>query len=71
MNLLPQRLVDNWRVFSGMGLFLVCDLAAVETILGDQVKRPAGEFLAAIFAAIGPRAALAPDPGIRKRVPRA
>jgi hypothetical protein len=55
LNLLPQRLVDNRRVFSRIGLFLVCDLAVVETILEEQIKRPAGEFLAAIFGAIGPQ----------------
>jgi hypothetical protein len=49
---------------------LVENLATVKPVLEDQVKRHAGEFLAPIFGAVGPRAALAPDPGSRKRVPQ-
>jgi len=45
-------------------------LAAVNTILKDQVKRPTGELLTPIFGAAGPRSALALDPGAGKLVPQ-
>ena len=36
-----QRLIDDWRVFAGMGLSLVNDLAAIEAVLQNQVERTA------------------------------
>jgi hypothetical protein len=63
-------LYDDRRVFSGIGLFFVYDLAEVKPVLEDQIKRSAGEFLAPIFGAIGPQPPLALDPGIRKRIPK-
>ena len=70
LDIVPQRLVDNRRVFSGIGIAFVCYLAAVKTVLEDQIKRPTGEPLAAIFGAVGPRSALALDPGVGKLVPQ-
>jgi hypothetical protein len=48
-------------VFSGIGIAFVWYLAAVNTILKDQIKRPTGELLTPIFGAVGPHAALALD----------
>ena len=45
-------------------------LAAVKTVLKDQIKRPTGELLTPIFGAVGPRSALALDPGVGKLVPQ-
>src|SRR5580658_2068251 len=70
LDIVPQRLVDNRRVFSGIGIAFVEYLAAVKPVLKDQIKRPAGELLTPIFGAVGPRSALALDPGAGKRVPQ-
>src|SRR3984893_6874646 len=70
LHIVPQWLVDNRRLFSGIGIAFVGYLAAVKTVLKDQIKCPAGERLAPIFGAVGPRSALALDPGVRKRVPQ-
>jgi hypothetical protein len=43
----PLGLIDNQRVFAGMGLSLVDDLAAIEAVLQYQVERTAREWLAA------------------------
>ncbi len=45
-------------------------LAAVKTVLKDQVKRSAGELLTPIFGAVGPHAALALDPGVSQLFPQ-
>jgi hypothetical protein len=39
LDIVPQRLVDNRRVFSGIGIEFVWYLAAVNTVLKDQIKR--------------------------------
>jgi hypothetical protein len=57
-------------VFSGIGIAFVWYLAAVNTVLKDQIKRPTGELLAPIRGAVGPHAALALYPGVGKRVPQ-
>jgi hypothetical protein len=38
--------------------------------LEDQIQRPTGELLAPIFGAVGPRSALALNPGVGKLVPK-
>src|SRR5215831_8739231 len=43
----PQRLIDDRRVFAGMALCLVNDLAAIEAVLQYQVERTAREWLTA------------------------
>jgi hypothetical protein len=48
----------------------VCYLAAVNAILKDQIKCPTGELLTLIFGAVGPRSALALDPGAGKLFPQ-
>jgi hypothetical protein len=45
-------------------------LAAVKTVLKDQIKCPTGELLAPICGAVGPHAALALYPGIIKLFPK-
>ena len=47
LNRIPQRLIDDRRVFAGMGLALVNDLAAIDAVLQNQVERAARERLAA------------------------
>src|SRR6516162_9013595 len=46
LNRIPQRLVDDWRVFARMGLSPVNDLAAIGAVPQHQVERPAREWLA-------------------------
>jgi len=70
LDIVPQRLVDNRRVFSGIGIAFVGYLAAVKTVLKDQIKCPAGELLTPIFGAVGPQAALALDLGVSKLFPK-
>ena len=70
LDIVPQRLVDNRRLFAGIGMAFMCYLAAVNTVLKDQVKRPTGELLTSIGGAVGPRSALALDPGVGKLVPQ-
>src|ERR1700738_3141727 len=70
LDIVPQRLVDNRRVFAGIGIAFMCYLAAVKPVLKNQIKRPTGERLAPIFGAVGPRSALALDPGVGKLVPQ-
>ena len=47
LNGIPERLIDDRRVFAGMGLPLVNDLAAIDAVLQHQVERAAREWLAA------------------------
>ena len=47
LNRIPQRLIDDRRVFAGMGLPLVNDLAEIGAVLQYQVERTAREWLAA------------------------
>ena len=70
LDIVPQRLVDNRRLFSGIGIAFVGYLAAVKPVLKDQIKRPTGELLTPIFGAVGPRSALALDPGVSKFFPK-
>ena len=44
--------------------------AAVKLVLKNQIKCSTGELLTAIFGAVGPRSALALDPGVGKVVPQ-
>jgi hypothetical protein len=57
---------DDARIRIETGIAFVGYLAAVKPVLKDQIKCPTGERLAAIFGAVGPRSALAFDPGVRK-----
>ena len=63
-------LFDNRRLFAGIGITFVGYLAAVKPVLKNQIKCPAGELLTPIFGAVGPRSALALDPGAGKLVPQ-
>ena len=45
LDIVPQRLVDNRRVFSGIGVAFVWYLAAVKPVLKNQIKCPTGELL--------------------------
>src|SRR3954453_12647631 len=47
---IPQRLIDDRRVLTRMGLLLVNDLAAIDPVLQHQIERAAGEWLAAAQA---------------------
>src|SRR5215831_12253011 len=47
LNRIPQRLIDDRRVLTRMGLRLVDDLAAIDAVLQHQVERAAREWLAA------------------------
>src|SRR6516225_1017110 len=47
LNRIPQRLINDWRVFARMGLSLVNDRAAIGAVPQYQVERPAREWLAA------------------------
>ena len=60
LDCIPQRLVDDRRMFAGMGLSLVSDLTAIEAVLQDVIQRAAREWLAANAATRsgGPRFAL-------------
>ena len=58
---IPQRLIDDRRVFAGMGLPLVHDLAAIEAVLQDVIQRSAREWLAANAATRSARPRLAFD----------
>src|SRR6516162_11262879 len=59
LNRIPQRLVDDWRVFARMGSSVVNDLAAVGAVPQHQVERPAREWLAADHPTRGTRPRLA------------
>src|SRR6516164_3026653 len=59
LNRIPQRRVDDWRVFARMGLSLVNDLAAIGAVPQHQVERSAREWLAADAAARSTRPRLA------------
>jgi len=59
---IPQRLIDDRRVFAGMGLSLVNDLTAIETVLQHQVERAAREWLTPNAATRSGRPRLALDP---------
>src|SRR5215472_14150290 len=58
----PQRLVDDRRVFAGVGLSFVDDLPEIGAVLQDQVERAARERLAASDAVRSARPRLAFDP---------
>ena len=45
LDIVAQRLVDNRRVFSGIGIAFVGYLAAVKPVLKNQIKCPTGERL--------------------------
>src|SRR5204863_8447966 len=62
LNRIPQRRIDDRRVFAGMGLALVNDLAAIEAVLQHQVERTARERLVADEAPRSARPRLAFDP---------
>ena len=58
---IPQRLVDDRRVFAGVGLSFVDDLAEIGAVLQDQVERTARERPAASDAARSARPCFALD----------
>ena len=62
LNLVPQCLVDNRRMLSGIGIAFVRDLTPIDAVLKHQIKGAAGEFLAAIRGAVRQHSPLAPDP---------
>src|SRR5262245_57961982 len=41
LNGIPQRLINDWRVFARIGLALVNDLAAIDAVAQHQVERAA------------------------------
>jgi hypothetical protein len=47
LNHIPQRRIDDRRVFASMGMFLVNDLASIDAVLQYQVQRTTRERLAA------------------------
>src|SRR5436305_520197 len=59
---IPRRLIDDRRVFAGMGFSLVSDLAAIEAVLQHQVERAAGEWLTPNAATRSGRPRLTLDP---------
>src|SRR6516162_9368914 len=59
LNRIPQRLIDDWRVFARMGLSLVNDVTAIGAVPQHQVERPAREWLAADHPTRGTRPRLA------------
>src|SRR5437899_8310054 len=50
LNRIPQRLIDDRRVLTRMGLLLVDDLASIDPVLQHQIQRAADEWLAAAQA---------------------
>jgi hypothetical protein len=50
LNRIPQRLIDDRRVLTRMGLLLVDDLASIDPVLQHQIECAAGEWLAAAQA---------------------
>src|SRR6266404_8686286 len=61
LNRIPQRLIDDRRVLTRMGLLLVDDLAAIDAVLQHQVEPAAREWLAASQATRCARPQLALD----------
>src|SRR6266850_5744614 len=61
LNRIPQRLIDDRRVLTRMGLLLVDDLASIDPVLKHQIKRAAREWLAASQATRCARPELALD----------
>jgi hypothetical protein len=61
LDFVPQGFVDNRRMLTGIGVTLVRDLTPIDAVLEHQIKRTAGQFLAAIRGAIRQRPPLAPD----------
>ena len=59
---IPQRLIDDRRVFARMGLSLMNDLTAINAVLQYQVERAAREWLTANAATRSGRPRLALDP---------
>src|SRR6516162_8147224 len=59
---LPERLIDDRRVFAPMGLALVNNLAEIDAIAQHQVERPAREWLAADAATRSARPGSGYDP---------
>src|SRR5438067_12688164 len=45
LNRIPQRLIDDRRVLTWMGLLLVDDLASIDPVLQHQIERAAREWL--------------------------
>src|SRR5947208_12188914 len=61
LNRIPQRLIDDRRVLTRMGLLLVDNLASIDPVLQHQIERAAREWLAAAQATRCARPQLAPD----------
>src|SRR6202047_4941875 len=50
LNRIPQRLIDDRRVLTRMGLLLVDDIASIDPVLQHQIERTARERVAAAQA---------------------
>src|SRR5215472_13442942 len=61
LNCVPQQLIDDRRVFAGVGLSFVDDLAEIGAVLQDQIERTARERLTANDAVRSARPRLAVD----------
>src|SRR5438552_10748835 len=61
LDLVPQRLVDDWLVLARVMRALMADLAAVDPVLQHQVQRTPGQRLAAPASAGAARSAFAAD----------
>jgi hypothetical protein len=62
LNRIPERLIDDWRVFAPVGLELVNNLAKIDAVPQHQVEPTAREWLAADAATRSARPASGYDP---------
>ena len=53
LDLIPQWLVDDCRMLSGIGIAFMRDLAAIDAVLKHQIEGAAGELLTANLGAVG------------------
>ncbi len=68
LHFVPQGLIDDCRMFSGIGLAFVRSFTTVNSVLKHQIERPPGEFLATVVSAVGSYSLLASDPLVFKCV---
>jgi hypothetical protein len=61
LNAFPKLFVDDGRMLAGIGVTLVCDLAAVSPVLEQQIERAVQEPLVSIFGSIRANPSLALD----------
>jgi hypothetical protein len=43
LNLVPERFIDDWRVFAGIAVLFVNDFAAVDAVLQHEIESAAGQ----------------------------